>query len=232
MFVSAEQQPESAICVCVCVCVCVYIYIYIYIYHLPLESPSNPTPLGHNRELSQAPTSYTVIQLLPTSYMLYHQKQDSICVCVCMLVAQLCPTLCNPTKYICMCACALSGFRHVPLYATPWTVALQAPLSMGFSMVKSVQSCTYTGEEVFKNKDCFILLARYILVPRGGNGNPLQNSCLENPIHREALWATVYGAAESGMTEHTFPGNSHVKIVTPSPSECSCIWRKKLSRGS
>ena len=65
------------------------------------------------------------------------------------------------------------------------------------------ESCTYTGEEVFKNKDCFILLARYILAPRGGNGNPLQDSCLENPIHRGALWATVYGVAESDMTEHT-----------------------------
>ena len=39
--------------------------------------------------------------------------------------------------------------------------------------------------------------------PGGGNGNPLQDSCLENPIHRGALWATVYGVAESDMTEHT-----------------------------
>ena len=26
----------------------------------------------------------------------------------------------------------------------------------------------------------------------GGNGNPLQNSCLENPMDREAWWATVH----------------------------------------
>ena len=26
----------------------------------------------------------------------------------------------------------------------------------------------------------------------GGNGNPLQYSCLENPMDREALWATVH----------------------------------------
>ena len=31
------------------------------------------------------------------------------------------------------CACVLSRFSRVPLYATPWTVAHQAPLSMGFS---------------------------------------------------------------------------------------------------
>ena len=30
-----------------------------------------------------------------------------------------------------------------------------------------------------------------------GNGNPLQNSCLENPRDRGALWATIYGVAQS-----------------------------------
>ena len=29
--------------------------------------------------------------------------------------------------------------------------------------------------------------------PRGGHGNPLQYSCLENPIDREAWQATVHG---------------------------------------
>ena len=29
------------------------------------------------------------------------------------------------------------------------------------------------------------------------NGNPLQYSCLENPIVREAWWAIVYAAAKS-----------------------------------
>ena len=30
-----------------------------------------------------------------------------------------------------------------------------------------------------------------------GNGNPLQYSCLENPMDREAWWATVHGVAKS-----------------------------------
>ena len=29
--------------------------------------------------------------------------------------------------------------------------------------------------------------------PREGNGNPLQYSCLENPMDGEAWWATVHG---------------------------------------
>ena len=36
----------------------------------------------------------------------------------------------------------------------------------------------------------------------GGNGNPLQYSCLENPMDRGAWWATVHGGhKESDMTE-------------------------------
>ena len=31
----------------------------------------------------------------------------------------------------------------------------------------------------------------------GGNGNPLQHSCLENPTDREAWWATVHRVAQS-----------------------------------
>ena len=30
-----------------------------------------------------------------------------------------------------------------------------------------------------------------------GNGNPLQYSCLENPIDAEAWWATVHGVSKS-----------------------------------
>ena len=37
--------------------------------------------------------------------------------------------------------------------------------------------------------------------PGEGNGNPLQYSCLENPMDRGAWWATVRGVAELHMTE-------------------------------
>ena len=39
--------------------------------------------------------------------------------------------------------------------------------------------------------------------PGGGNGNPLQHSCLGNPIDRGTWRATVHGVAESDMTERT-----------------------------
>ena len=37
----------------------------------------------------------------------------------------------------------------------------------------------------------------------GGNGNPLQFSCLENPMDRGAWQATVHGVTELDTTEAT-----------------------------
>ena len=39
--------------------------------------------------------------------------------------------------------------------------------------------------------------------PGGGNGNPLQYSCVENPMDRGACWATVHGVTEGHDWAHT-----------------------------
>ena len=41
--------------------------------------------------------------------------------------------------------------------------------------------------------------------PGAGKGNSLQYSCLENPLDREAWWATVHGVTKSwtGLSAHT-----------------------------
>ena len=41
--------------------------------------------------------------------------------------------------------------------------------------------------------------------PGEGNGNPLQYSCLENPMDRGPWWATVHRVAESDITKATAP---------------------------
>ena len=40
--------------------------------------------------------------------------------------------------------------------------------------------------------------------PGGGHGNPLQYSCLENPMDRGAWRAAVHRLAESDVTEATY----------------------------
>ena len=39
--------------------------------------------------------------------------------------------------------------------------------------------------------------------PGVGNGNPLQYSCLENPMNRGAWQVTAYSVTESDTTDHT-----------------------------
>ena len=43
--------------------------------------------------------------------------------------------------------------------------------------------------------------------PGVGNGNPLQDSCLENSMGRGAGWAVVCGVAKSGMWLRTHPSS-------------------------
>ena len=48
--------------------------------------------------------------------------------------------------------------------------------------------------------------------PGKGNGTPLQDSCLENPMDRGAWWATAHGVAESDTTEVTWHALMHLEI--------------------
>ena len=51
--------------------------------------------------------------------------------------------------------------------------------------------------------------------PGGGNGNPLQYSCLENRMDRGAWRATVHGVAGSDMTGNTFTFISQLSTTEP-----------------
>ena len=75
--------------------------------------------------------------------------------------------------------------------------------------------------------------------PREGYGNPLQYSCLENPMDRET-WQAIYspqGRTESDMTEQlTFVGQSSLgtrkadtgsrsEIIICNPDHLTCLLR-------
>ena len=44
-------------------------------------------------------------------------------------------------------------------------------------------------------------ILRSEIFPRGGNGNQLHYSCLENCMDKEDWWSTVHGGAESNTTD-------------------------------
>ena len=52
--------------------------------------------------------------------------------------------------------------------------------------------------------------------PGGGCGNPLQYSCLGNPMDRGAWWATVHGVAKSRTQLKQLSTSMH-------PLQCSCL---------
>ena len=59
--------------------------------------------------------------------------------------------------------------------------------------------------------------------PGKGHGNPLQDSCLGNPMERGAWWVTVHRFAESNTTERlTFSlfSSSRTKISAPIFTTC------------
>ena len=57
------------------------------------------------------------------------------------------------------------------------------------------------GKESACNAGDLSSIPRSGISPGEGNGNPLQYTCLENPMDRGAWWATVHGDAESDTTE-------------------------------
>ena len=67
-------------------------------------------------------------------------------------------------------------------------------------------------------------------LPRGGNGNPLQYSCLGNPTDRGAWRATVHGVTrESDTTEHNKVIPNRTSTTSPAQQcstqqTCSLSW--------
>ena len=67
--------------------------------------------------------------------------------------------------------------------------------------------------------------------PGEGNGNPLQYSCLENPMDRGAWWATVHGVAKSQtrLSNFTFSFQNHQKLRQ---KWSKCQWVISTVKGS
>ena len=60
-----------------------------------------------------------------------------------------------------------------------------------------------------------------------GNGNPLQHSCLENPMDGGAWWATVHGVARSRtrLSDFTFTFHFHALEKEMAAHSSVLAWR-------
>ena len=133
----------------------------------------------------------------------------------------------------------MKSLSHVQLFVTPWTsssqASSQASSSMGFSRQEHWTGLPFPSS-VYRYVDTHIRSYLHICIcmlgfpggsvvkshrcgfnpwvrksPGEGNGNPVQYSCLENPMDRGTWWAvTVHGVAESDTTEVTQHKCMHV----------------------
>ena len=68
----------------------------------------------------------------------------------------------------------------------------------------------------------------YLATKHGeGNGNPLQYSCLENPIDGGAWWAAVYGVSKSQARQSDFTFSFHFHALEKEMATHSSVlaWR-------
>ena len=78
-----------------------------------------------------------------------------------------------------------------------------------------------------------ISLFRQVLmpVPGEGNGNPLQYSCLENPVDKGAWWAAIHVVAQSRTGLKQLSMHASIGEGNGNPLQYSCL-ENPVDRGA
>ena len=115
-----------------------------------------------------------------------------------------------------------SSRHHFDQAACFGTYTLRSDKIQWLSGKESACSTRDTGDE-----DLFPVSERS---PGGGHGNPLQYSCLENPMDRGAWLATVYGVTKSqtqlSNCAHTCMDNHNLYNLRGIPDISNCILKE------
>ena len=87
--------------------------------------------------------------------------------------------------------CTSKPMTRAQIITWPLSKLLWTPWGKGFA--NAIRSKSSTLEDGSRRSN----LALGMGCPGEGNGNPLQYSCLENPVEGGAWWAAVHGVAQS-----------------------------------
>ena len=90
--------------------------------------------------------------------------------------------------HVCVCVCVCVGDGGDDKKVTVYIISCQIYAMKGFPRWLSGKESTFQAGDLGS-------LPGSGRSPGEGNGNPLQNSCLENPMDRGAWRATVHGGA-------------------------------------
>ena len=176
-------------------------------------------------------------------YVICDSGRVEDCLCVCVWVAQSCLILCHPMDYsppgssvhgilqarilewvaiyfsrgsspprdwtwISWTAC-----RFFAIWATWEDQRLLRVMEMQ-NMVDAFMEYSAT----IRNK-----LQGHAVVSREGHRNPLQYSCLQNPVNRGAWWAAVHGVAQSRTRLKWLSMHACIGEGNGNPLQCSCL---------
>ena len=138
---------------------------------------------------------------------------------------------------VCVCVCALS---HVPLFAIPWTVALQAPLSMGFCRQEYWRGLPFPSPGDLPDPGVEPASLSSPSPPRwaGGfssvvlPGRPVMScytlvvqSCptLCNPVDYSLTGSSVHGIPQARILEWIFDSSSRVSSQPRDRTQVFCV---------
>ena len=74
---------------------------------------------------------------------------------------------------------------------------------------------------------CLLIYPEVVFINGEGNGTPLQYSCLENSMGREAQWSAVHGVAKSQtrLSDFTFTFHFHALEKEMATHSSVLAWR-------
>ena len=110
------------------------------------------------------------------------------------------------------------------------------PMAVSFHVLANYMcACSSVSKESACNAGYLALIPGWERSPGEGNGNPLQYSCLENPMDRGALQAIVHGVPRVKHDLMTKPPPYVCSVAQSCPNLCgppdfSCLWRISLAR--
>ena len=131
----------------------------------------------------------------------------------------------------------LNLLSQIQLFVTLWTIALEAPLSLGILQARILEwvSCPSPGDLLNAGTEFVSLMSPTLAggfftsstTCGEGNGTQLQYSCLENPMGRGAWWAAVHGIAKSQTRVSNFTFTFHFHALEKEMASHSSVlaWR-------